>query len=862
MVLASAPLRAADLPQKNRRFVEQHCLECHDSEVKKGGLDITALKFDLSNPTNFSKWVMAYDRVKAGEMPPKKKPRPEGVERDHFLQSLAGALTAADEKRIAKEGRATRRRLNRYEYENALRDLLHAPWLQIRDSLPEDGEAHRFNKSGDALDVSHVQMARYLGVGDYALRQAMVPSVERPATTVKRYYTRDQRSFTGPMKFSVFNTAPERATFPVLGVKGQPDVRAGNAPITVGETNAELRELEGMGVVASAYEPIEPKFNQFKTPIAGRYKLRFNVYSVWVGPGQSNKWFIPNLDDISKGRRDEPITITAETPPRLLRHLGDFDITPEPGVHELDVYLLAGEMIRPDAGRLFRSRPGAGRWQNPLAELDGQPGVVFRWMEVEGPIYDEWPTSGHKLLFGSLPMVDRRLEEESSGTNRFGERRFSPPAGVEILSKKPLADAEHLLKDFLHEAYRRPVGLVEVKSFLPVVQTALKKGNNFTDSMLAAYTAVLCSPEFISLEEKPGRLDNHALAARLSFFLWNSVPDADLRRSAYRGELHRPEVLRAQTERMLLHPKSRQFVEAFLDYWLDLRKMQATAPDAELYSDYYLDDLLTESALAESYAFFTELLRDDLSARHLVSSDFAMLNEKLAAHYGLAPVRGVALRKTPLPQDSVRGGLMTQASVLKVTANGTTTSPVLRGAWIMERILGRPLPPPPASVSVIDPDIRGATTIRQQLEKHRTQESCAVCHAKMDPPGFALESFDVMGGWRDRYRSEAEGEPARGIAKSGQKMTFRWALPVDATGDLPDGRKFRDIREFKQLLLADEKQIARNVARQLTVYATGAAVGFADRGQIEQILERATSSHYGLRTLIHEIVQSELFRNK
>jgi len=841
-------------------FLQKHCLECHDAEMKKGGLDLSALKFDLANPTNFSKWVTAYDRVNDGEMPPKKKAQPEAVERDGFLQALSASLASTDQARSAKEGRATRRRLNRYEYENALRDLLHAPWLQVRDSLPEDGESHRFNKVGSALDVSHVQMARYLGAADYALRQAMLPAAERPPTQEKRYYVRDQRSFTGPMKFSVFNTAPERATFPVLGFQGQPEVRSGKAPLT--STNRDERELEGMGVVASAYEPIEPKFNQFKAPEAGRYKLRFNAYSVWAGPGQSNKWFIPDLDNISKGRRDEPITITAETPPRLLRHLGDFDITPEPAVHELEVYLLAGEMIRPDAGRLFRSRPGAGRWQNPLAEKDGQPGVVFRWMEVEGPIFDEWPTAGHALLFGSLPVVNRKTQEKASDTNRFGDRKFIPSAGVDVISKKPMADAERLLTGFLREAYRRPAGKAEVKRFLPVVQTALKKGNNFTDSMIAAYTAVLCSPEFVYLEEKPGRLDDHALAARLSFFLWNSAPDAQLRQAADRGGLHRPEILRAQTERMLAHPKSQQFVEAFLDYWLDLRKMLATAPDAELYSDYYLDDLLTESALAETHAFFAELLRSDLPARNLVASDFAMLNEKLAAHYGLPPVQGVAMRRTPLPKDSVRGGLMTQASVLKVTANGTTTSPVLRGAWIMERILGQPLPPPPASVTAIEPDIRGATTIRQQLAKHSNQESCASCHRKMDPPGFALESFDVMGGWRERYRSEGEGELAKGIAKSGQKVAFRWALPVDATGNLEDGRRFSDIREFKQLLLTDEKQIARNLARQLTIYATGAPVGFADRASIEEVLQRASSSHYGVRSLIHELVQSELFQNK
>src|SRR2546430_153408 len=306
LLAVTGPVMAGDGAVAVRQFVEKNCVECHDADTKKGGLDLSALKFDPANLTNFSRWVLVQDRVSNGEMPPKKKPRPEASELEAFTKSLSLSLVSVEQARMAKEGRATRRRLNRYEYENALRDLLHAPWLQVRDSLPEDGEADRFNKIGDALDVSHVQMARYLGTADYALRQAMATQVERPKPKVKRYYARDQRSYTGPMKFNVFNTAPERATFPVLGFQGQPDVRKGDAPIT--STNAELRELEGVGVVASAYEPIEPKFNQFRAPVAGHYKLRFNAYSVWVGPGESNKWFIPNLDDISKGRRDEPVT--------------------------------------------------------------------------------------------------------------------------------------------------------------------------------------------------------------------------------------------------------------------------------------------------------------------------------------------------------------------------------------------------------------------------------------------------------------------------------------------------------------------------------------------------------------------------
>jgi hypothetical protein len=206
---------------------------------------------------------------------------------------------------------------------------------------------------------------------------------------------------------------------------------------------------------------------------------------------------------------------------------------------------------------------------------------------------------------------------------------------------------------------------------------------------------------------------------------------------------------------------------------------------------------------------------------------------------------------------------MTQAAILKVTANGTTTSPVIRGAWIRERMLGQPPPPPPPKVPAVEPDIRGAATIRQQLEKHRDLESCASCHVKMDPPGLALENFDVMGAWRDRYRATGDGAPPeKGLGHGGQKFVFHYALPVDASGELEDGRKFADIREFKRLLLGEEQQIARNLAKQLTVFATGAPVRFSDRAAIEQILRRATAKNYGVRTLIHEVVQSDLFLSK
>ncbi len=826
-------------------LLEKHCVECHDAETKKGDFDLTALKPELTNPQVYAQWVKVYDQIASGEMPPAKKPRPETAAAAGYLNELRLKLRVAEESRIQWEGRTVKRRLNRFEYENTLRDLLRAPWLDVRESLPEDTEAHRFNKSGEALDVSHVQLARYISTADEAFRQVLVASAEKLPVSTKRYYARDQGSYTGPMKFSVFNQAPERATFPTLGYEAQPEVRAGKAPTSFGKSDPAKRELEGVGVVASAYEPIEPKFSAFKAPVSGRYKIKLCGHSVWVGPGEPKKWFIPNLDQVSKGRRPEPVTVYALTPPRVMRRIANIDLNPDVTVANLDVQLMAGESIQVDAVRFFRSRPGASRWQNPLAEKDGQPGMVMRWIEVEGPLVDSWPTASYQQLFDDLPA----------------QKSASSPLKVEVTPRDAAKDAERLLRRFVQQAYRRPVSPQEEVRFLPLVQNALKTGSSFAEAMVTGYTAVLTSPNFLYLQDKPGRLDDYALAERLAYFLWNSPPDTELLALAKSGQLHEPTTLRQQTDRLLDDPRAQRFVAAFLDYWLELRKVGVTNPDENLYPDYYLDDHLVESAGDETRLFFTELLKHDLPARNVAASDFVFVNERLAKLYDLPPVIGAQFRKVTLPAGSVRGGLLTQASVLKVTANGTTTSPVVRGAWMMERILGRKPPKPPASVPAVEPDIRGATTIRQQLESHRKLESCSACHTKIDPPGFALESFDIVGGFRKSYRAIDGKEREIGFGKNGQKFAFHYALPVESQGQLGK-RNFADIREFKALLVQDERQLARNLIGQLTVFATGAPVGFADRPKVEKLLDDAQSSTYGVRTLVRGLVTSDLFLNK
>jgi hypothetical protein len=427
-----------------------------------------------------------------------------------------------------------------------------------------------------------------------------------------------------------------------------------------------------------------------------------------------------------------------------------------------------------------------------------------------------------------------------------------------VVSQQPLADAERILRDFTRRAFRRGVTDEDIQPFLDRVRTRLEQGYSFEQAMRVALKAVLVSPHFLFLREKPGKLDDSALASRLSYFLWSSMPDEELLALAQRGELSRPDTLREQVERMLRDSKAAAFTKNFAGQWLGLRTIDATTPDRMLYPEY--DDVLKVSMVKEVLLFFDEVLKNDLSLTNFVSSDFTMLNGRLAKHYGIAGVEeGLEFRKVSLPPESHRGGVLTMAAVLKVTANGTTTSPILRGAWVLDRILGTPPPKPTVDVEAVEPDIRGATTIRNQLARHRERAECASCHAKIDPPGFALENFDVIGGWRDRYRSIGEGEPA---IINGRKMRYLHGPAVDSADVLSDGRRFANIDEYKQLLLADTDQLARGLAEKLLAYATGAAPSVAETAEIEVLVGRVRDQNYGLRSLIHAIVQSPLFQHK
>ena len=592
-------------------------------------------------------------------------------------------------------------------------------------------------------------------------------------------------------------------------------------------TGSVYRHVDDGVAIFAAWESANIRVTMwnFRSHVRGKYRFRISGYG-FQSEGKPINFRVTagTLKEVTEERLIDYFAVPADKPTVI-----EFTEQLEP---ENRIRILAeGLPALPPAVE----KVGADKYKGP--------GLVIQWVDVEGPLMVSWPPPSHRAIFGDL--------------KQSVAPRPSEPNRLEVVSSQPLADAERILRDFARRAFRRTVTDEDIRPFLERARSRLEQNYSFEQAMRVGLRGILVSPNFLFLREQSGatKLDDFALASRLSYFVWSSMPDEPLFKLAEARKLREPGVLREQVERMLRDPKARAFTENFTGQWLSLRAIDATSPDRTLYPEY--DDILKTASLKETKLFFEEVLRNDLSLANFVASDFTFLNARLARHYGIPGVEGTEMRKMALPPGSHRGGVLTMASVLKVTANGTTTSPVLRGAWVLERILGMPPPRPPADVEAIEPDIRGATTIRAQLEKHRQVAACASCHAKIDPPGFALESFDVIGGWREHYRALTNnGE------RDQQGRRVRPGPAVDPGDTLPNGRRFGNVDEYKELLLADPDQLARNLTEKLLAYSTGAAPTTADQAEVERIVRRLRDHGYGFKSLLHEIVQSHLFLTK
>jgi hypothetical protein len=516
----------------------------------------------------------------------------------------------------------------------------------------------------------------------------------------------------------------------------------------------------------------------------------------------------------------------------LLTHVTAFEATPEPRDIEFEAWLPRRHMleIRPGDTTLKKGRFEGGQVGTGEGEDQDLPGIAIDRLTMERIHHGACDDEVRDLLFGDL-SVEREDKRKD----------------FRVVSKSPEEDLARLISTFARRAFRRPVSSEQLAGYVELAQTALEDGEDFTDALRIGYRALLCSPRFLYLTEDPGRLDDHAIAARLSYFLTGSTPDARLTELADAGRLHDPKTIIKETDRLLAGDGGRQFLQDFAAEWLDLDQIDFTTPDTRMFRDF--DSIVQHSMLDETHSFLETMLRGNLGVARLMDADFTFLNSRLARFYEIDGVEGDDLQKVSLSDDTHRGGILTHGALLKVTANGSTTSPVIRGVWVSERLLGEEIPPVPAGIPAIEPDIRGATSIREQLEKHRSQASCASCHVKIDPPGYALENFDPAGQWRDRYAQLVRGRRERGPE-------------IDPSYVLPDGREFEDVDDFRDLIADNPRKLAKNVAEKMLVYGTGAPASFADRDAIEQIADKAKTDEYGFRSVLYAVVTSPVFLSK
>jgi len=786
--IAFSPLAPAALPDI-QPFLDEHCMECHDSDVKKGDLDLSSLSTDGSDAAALKKWVRMFDRVAAGEMPPPKKKQPPHDAVQEFMAALGTDLSA---KYNAQKGTVLRR-LNRHEYQNTINDMLGVN-VNVIDSLPEDGRAKGFDNIGEALSISGIQMQRYMEAAELALNAALFQDTRPELTKLSSTLESDRN------KEAIGKHWLKREDGSVVVFN------SGGFPSTViPNLRAKTAGIYKVRVTGYGYQIEEPVVFAL---ITGSFNFR-------------------NADNVTHSFHELPVGKAGTVEVTLHLNQGN------------GIWISPQGLNGPDGHSPIKDGP---------AKYPGE-GMAFKEVTLEGPIITEWPPRGQKFLLGDAKLSEVKPDKPWMR----GKAGYKPVFTAE--STDPAGDSRKLLPAFITAAFRRPATAADIEPYMKLFDSEYAESKDFLVAMRTAAIAVLCSPEFLFLKEPAGKLNDLQLASRLSYFLTRSAPDAEL----LVAKLTQPDVLRAQTERLLKAETLERFVADFTDGWLNLREIEFTTPDKQLYPEY--DELLLNSMLRETRSFITELIHSNLSVANIMQSDFAMLNARLAKHYGIPDVSGLAMQKVKLPPDSHRGGVLTQASILKVSANGTNTSPVVRGVFVMDRILGMEPPPPPPGVPGVEPDIRGASTLRELLDKHRTMESCNGCHRAIDPPGFALENYDVIGGWRERFRSIEKGEQVK-LKIEGRNVRYRLGPPVDAAGELTNGAKFANMADFQKLLVAGQDRVVHCVAEKLLTFATGRPMTFADRSAIDKLVAQSKTKDHPMRDLIHAVVQSEVFKSK
>jgi hypothetical protein len=770
-------------------FLAKYCNSCHSGEKPKADLSLTGLKDNPSLVKERKTIARVLEVMHAGEMPPPNKMQPPGKEKDDFLQLVNAILDHADKNAKPDPGRVTMRRLNRKEYNNTVRDLCFVDFTPAQD-FPSDDIGHGFDNIGDVLSLPPVLMERYLGAAEAVMEKAILAKLPKP---VERW---QGAQYTEPAGRNV----PMKDKWRIVSSDGQ--------------------DAQNTGPVNTPYD----------VPAGDDYTFHTRVYAETAGTKPVKAAILAYCEPGAPG------IATPEEAATLVGHdakgLRAFKILKVVEVASRESK--KSQEIRFD----FRAPPGFKRTAIALVKpAEGEPAAKLYLQ--------------HLGLIGPLDM--------------------RPPSMRMLLScdpKKPVAEqSREVLARFATRAYRRPATTDEVNRLVQLAEAAIARGDSWETAMQFAMTAVLASPKFlfrVELDDRPTErdprpIDDYALASRLSYFLWSSMPDEELFALAAKRQLAAN--LDAQVKRMLKDPKAETLIDSFAMQWLQLERLNQFQPDPKQFPKF--DEHLKAAMLQETKLFLKDILREDRSILTILDADYTYVNAALANHYGMADTAGNLWSTDPKkkrpggkPLDwskpntffkvslegSARGGILTQASVLAVTSNPTRTSPVKRGKWVLEQMLGTPPPPAPPDVPELEKDGKAvsAGTLRQRMELHRQNVACANCHAKMDPLGFGLENFDAVGA----YRTKDAG------------------ADLDVSGELPDGQKFQGPAELRKILLGKKDLFTKCLAEKMLTYALGRGLEYYDKRPVDAITAEVAKNDYKFSALVSAIVRSDPFTKR
>ena len=785
-----------------RPFVADNCVSCHGYKKQKNGLNLESYESVASLTDDHDRWSEVVRKLRAREMPPEEEPQPAEHQRQAVAAWLSKELERIDKITPPDPGRVTARRLNRSEYNNTVRDLLGVD-IRPADDFPQDDAGYGFDNIADVLSLSPVLMEKYVSAADRVSRVALFgPPTLKPTLKRLRSDGRKVRELrTAPAAYDVTGLSMPNAfqTVHRVPVDGDYVLRValtglrplGSEPIAVSlwVDDREVQTIPHDPERAASFADDRQDFNahvvEFKTRLAaGDRRIALAIPRILEGlPARYNG---PN-----PSKRPEP-------PPREFR--APPNASPE---------------------RLAQLRK---TFETTQAELEKIPmnGVRVNTVDIGGPY------------------------SQVTGPSRASLAKIYTCGHLNGVHTDMCA--RRIVTDFARKAFRRPVNARELDSYVDLVKRVGQEEGSLAEGLAVGIQAILVSPDFLFRIERdrPNTaaktthypISQHELATRLSYFLWSSMPDAQLRRAADLGTLRKPAVLAAQVRRMLRDPKSHALSENFGGQWLQFRALESVTRDRDRFPDF--EDYLRLSMRRETELFIDNIIRQDRRILDFIDGRYSFLNERLARHYGIPNVSGPEFRRVDL-SDTPRGGVLTQASVLTVSSYATRTSPVLRGRWVLDNLLDAPPPEPPPDVpNLREEEIGTAASMRQQLEMHRKDPTCASCHRRMDPLGFGLENFDAVGAWRT-----ADGK-----------------FPIDATGTLPDGRSFNGPDELRNILKADHQAFEHCLTAKLLTYAIGRGLERYDKRTVSGIVSRLPEHEYRFSGLVLEIVNSLPFQSR